>query len=71
VDRVRLVEVANGRGRVVAEPGRAVAAAPPPAAPPAGGHPRAAAALAVAAIAAAAAMGIGLRRLRDRRRALG
>ncbi|MEA3049792.1 MAG: virginiamycin lyase [Sphingomonadales bacterium] len=70
VDRVRLVEVRNGRGAVVAEPGRAAAAAPPPDAPPSAGHPRAAMALAVAAIAAAAAAGYGLRRLRDRRRAL-
>jgi hypothetical protein len=71
VDRVRLVEATNGRGRVVAEPGRTAAASPPPADPPAGGHPRAAAGLAAAAIAAAAAVGLGLRRLRDRRRALG
>jgi hypothetical protein len=71
VDRVRLVEVANGQGRVVAEPGRTAAAAPPPADPPSGGHPRAAAGLAAAAIAAAAAVGFGFRRLRDRRRALG
>jgi hypothetical protein len=70
-DRVRLVEVTNGRSAVVAEPGRAGAVAPPPAAPPAGGHPRSAAALAAAAIAAAAAIGIGLRRLRERRRTPG
>jgi hypothetical protein len=71
VDRVRLVEVTNGRVRVVAEPGRAAAAVPPPVERSAHGHPRAAAALAMAAIAAAAAVGLGMRRLRDRRRALG